>query len=284
MSKALRNALIGLVILVAAAALVLVGMYAGRVFWNHTGLGPRYMMSWYDSRNPGGEAYHFGPGGMGFGTIGQAGPGFGMMSPGMMGGYRSSPLIGSDPLSLSEANEAVEQYLAPFEDGDLGVGEVMIFDNHGYAQIVEQSTGIGAMELLIDPVTGSVGPEFGPNMMWNLKYGHMAGSGMMGMMGGFGYSSGFEGLGSMMNDRASRDIPAGMPVSEEEAIQIAQQYLDSYLPGAEADEHADAFYGYYTLHINRDGDTVGMLSVNGYSGQVFVHTWHGNFLEMSETH
>jgi hypothetical protein len=27
-----------------------------------------------------------------------------------------------------------------------------------------------------------------------------------------------------------------------------------------------------------------MLSVNGYSGQVFLHTWHGDLVEMSEGH
>jgi hypothetical protein len=27
---------------------------------------------------------------------------------------------------------------------------------------------------------------------------------------------------------------------------------------------------------------VGMLSVNGYTGQIFLHTWHGNFIEESE--
>ena len=53
------------------------------------------------------------------------------------------------------------------------------------------------------------------------------------------------------------------------------------LPILTADEHADPFYGYYTLHVNRDGQTVGMLSVNGYTGQVFPHTWHGKLLEMS---
>jgi hypothetical protein len=25
-----------------------------------------------------------------------------------------------------------------------------------------------------------------------------------------------------------------------------------------------------------------MLSVNGYSGQVFLHTWHGTFIEEAE--
>ena len=38
----------------------------------------------------------------------------------------------------------------------------------------------------------------------------------------------------------------------------------------------------YTIDLERDGQIVGMLSVNGYDGQVFPHTWHGTFIEMSE--
>ena len=56
----------------------------------------------------------------------------------------------------------------------------MIFDNNAYARITEKSTGIGAMELLVDPASLVVFPEYGPNMMWNLKYGMMSGAGMMG--------------------------------------------------------------------------------------------------------
>jgi hypothetical protein len=73
-----------------------------------------------------------------------------------------------------------------------------------------------------------------------------------------------------------------MPTTESEAAQGAQQYLDAYLPGTQVEDHADVFYGYYTLHVLSGGQIVGMLSVNGYSGQVFLHTWHGNFVEMSE--
>jgi hypothetical protein len=29
----------------------------------------------------------------------------------------------------------------------------------------------GAMELLVDKSSGAIFPEYGPNMMWNLKYG-----------------------------------------------------------------------------------------------------------------
>jgi hypothetical protein len=119
-------------------------------------------------------------------------------------------------------------------------------------------------------------------MMWNLKYSPMSGSGMMGMMmGGFDYSIEGDEIGGMMDEQFGDEVSAEMPVTADEAVRVAQEYLDVFLPGAEADEHADAFYGYYTLHINRDGKTIGMLSVNGYSRSVFLHTWHGDLIEMS---
>jgi hypothetical protein len=165
----------------------------------------------------------------------------------------------------------VETFLARLGDENLEVGEIMIFDNHAYAQIIEKDTGIGAMEVLVDPLTLAVYPEHGPNMMWNLKYSPMVRGNfaMMGMMGGF-----------LFDD--AQALEPEMPISAQEAVQLAQAYLDRFLPDAEADEHADPFYGYYTLHILRDGETVGMLSVNGYNGQVFLHTWHGRLLEVSQ--
>ena len=32
----------------------------------------------------------------------------------------------------------------------------------------------------------------------------------------------------------------------------------------------------------KDGQVFGMLSVNGYSGEVWYHNWHGAFIEMEE--
>jgi len=187
-----------------------------------------------------------------------------------MGGFGSSSLVGIEPLSLDQARKAVEDYLAGLGNPDLTLGEVMVFDNQAYAQIVEKSTGIGAQEVLVDPVTLAVYPEYGPNMMWNQKYSPMGGFGGMGMMGG-----------GMMGGTSVPSVSGQMPVSAEEAIQTAQRYLDTYLPGAKADSEAAPFYGYYTIDILRDGQPVGMLSVNGYTRQVFVHTWHGNFIEES---
>ena len=69
-----------------------------------------------------------------------------------------------------------------------------------------------------------------------------------------------------------------MSVSEDAAHEAAQAYLDRLGSGLEADDHAAAFYGYYTPHTLRDGQIVEMLSVNGYTGEVWPHTWHGTYL------
>jgi len=64
----------------------------------------------------------------------------------------------------------VEQSLGGWNNDDLEVAEMMEFSNHFYAIVQEESTGIGAFEVLVDKVSGAVHPEPGPNMMWNLKY------------------------------------------------------------------------------------------------------------------
>jgi len=71
-------------------------------------------------------------------------------------------------------------------------------------------------------------------------------------------------------------------LSPQEAVDIAQRWLDAYRPGFTAEEHADPFYGYYTLHTLQDGRIAGMLSVHGNTGQVWYHTWHGAFVQMVE--
>jgi hypothetical protein len=73
--------------------------------------------------------------------------------------------------------------------------------------------------------------------------------------------------------------PTQNSVTPAQARQNAQQYLDAYLPGTKVAEDADAFYGYYTIHVLRDGKEIGMLSVNGYTGAVWYHTWHGTFVQ-----
>jgi hypothetical protein len=274
MNTTFRWVLVVTIAVVAGLTVFMGGVVFARSGWGVTGFGPSTMMAGYAPGSCGQAS--LGTASCGYGTTGS-----GMMGGGMMDGFTSSGLSAAKPLAIEEAETAVEAYLSALNDDDLALGELMIFDNHAYAQVIEESTGIGAFEALVDPATQAVFSEPGPNMMWNLKYGHMGGLdgfGMNGMMGG----PAFQTRGGMMAGPTVADISPEMPVTAEEAVEVAQNYLDSYLPGAEAEDAADAFYGYYTIHILREDQTVGMLSVNGYTRQVFPHTWHGDFVEMQE--
>lgn len=206
---------------------------------------------------PGQQPYQYGPGGgTGPGMMGRGGLGSGMMGGGG-GNYNTNP--DAKPITIEQAADAVRGYVNAYE-GKLVLTEVMDFAWNYYAEVEEKDTGIHAMELLIDKYTGRVSPEIGPNMMWNTKYSPMGG-----MMGNYG-------SGSPTTD---------MPVSADQAKTLAQQYLDANLPGLTIAE-ADTFYGYYTLHTLQKGQVEGMLSINGYTGAVWYHTWHGPFLGMQE--
>ncbi|MFH0846542.1 MAG: hypothetical protein V1894_00585 [Chloroflexota bacterium] len=195
---------------------------------------------WYpEGMDPG----WMGPGGM----MGRGG----MMGPG--GPYRS----GGQRITMTQAIQIVNDYLRYRGDTDLEATEIIEFEYNFYVIFREKATGINAFEALIDPYTGDMYPEPGPNMMWNAKYGMMSGS---------------------------WGIPAPsaeMSVDEKRAKQYAEDFVKVYLPGATM-EDADRFYGYYTLHFLSGGQIYGMLSVNGYTGQVWYHSWHGRYLSEKE--
>jgi hypothetical protein len=163
----------------------------------------------------------------------------------------------SGQIAIQEAESAVERYIENW-DADLEVAEVMEFEENYYAIVQEHDSGIGAMELLVDKTTGIVGPEMGPNMMWNAKYG-------------------MHRRGGMMDQSVGPNS-----ISEEEAIEIAQRWLHENRLGVTSEGRADPFYGYYTIHTLLDGRIEGMLSVHGTTGQVWYHTWHGAFIQMIE--
>ncbi len=160
----------------------------------------------------------------------------------------------SDRISLEDAAKVAEDYAFRLGSG-FKVAEVMEFDRNFYAVIIEQETGRGAVEVLIDPYTGSVSPEMGPNRMWNTKYG------------------------APMHRSSS---VSENELSIEAARDAAQKYLDQNLPGAKLDEGGYAFYGYYTFDYSVDGRTAGMLSVHGSTGEIWAHTWHGAFVAEKE--
>jgi hypothetical protein len=168
--------------------------------------------------------------------------------------------------NLARAEEVADDYMESLDSPDIAIDEIMEFEQNFYVVYYEKTTGMGAFEMLIDKESGRIFPEYGPNMMWNTKYGH---GGMMGGSGGM--------MGGFTQPRSGDDV------SEEEALQIAQGFLDEVYPGSEADD-PHPFYGYYTIHTIKDGEIFGMLSVNTYDGAVWYHNWHGEYIQSLESH
>jgi hypothetical protein len=163
-------------------------------------------------------------------------------------------------LTIDTAAAIAQRYLTSLGNPDLAIAEVEEYSQNFYVLFYEKSTGIGAFETLIDKYSGSIYPEMGPNMMWNTKYGMMRG----GIMGGFWGTP-----------------TATMSITTSQAGTIAQQFLNAMLPGTTAGE-VTPFYGYYHVDVLSAGKTYGMLSVNGYTGQVWFHNWHGAFIQEVE--
>lgn len=151
--------------------------------------------------------------------------------------------------TIDQAKEIVDEYLDKFYSS-LQVDEIMEFTNHYYIRVVETSTNIGALELLIDRNTGRIYFEPGPSMMWNTKYGHMY---------------------------QDSNATGNLTVTQSEALLIAQNWLEKNVPGMMVDE-AMGNYGYYTLDYKQNNTIKGMLSVNGDNGDVWYHSWHGTFI------
>ncbi|MCJ7714067.1 hypothetical protein MUO66_06380 [Candidatus Bathyarchaeota archaeon] len=166
-----------------------------------------------------------------------------------------SPLLSSfEPVeNITDAKNLVDHYIAknyPL----LEVEEIMEFSSNFYVIVKETSTQNSALELLIDRNSGRIHQEPGPNMMWNTKYGY--------------------------HNRL--DIPTTqMPIDAESAVMIAQEWLNNNIFGKRVEE-TSVFYGYYTMDFSEKGQIFGMLSVNGYSGEVWYHSWHGDFISMIE--
>jgi hypothetical protein len=167
---------------------------------------------------------------------------------------------GGRDIGMDRAVTIAQGVATSYRGEGLTADEVIEFSNNYYASLREKGTQIGAFEILIDRSNGNVVREPGPDMMWNTKYSVMHG----GMMGGFGFSS-----------------SGPMTVTAQQAQDIAQRWLDANQSGTTA-KSADPFYGYYTVDFQRSGTLVGMLSVNGYTGQVWYHTWHGSFIELRD--
>ena len=155
--------------------------------------------------------------------------------------------------NITAAKNLADQYIVenyPL----LEVEEMMEFSNNFYVIAKETSSQNSALELLIDRNSGRIYQEPGPNMMWNTKYDH----------------------------HGRLETPTTvMPIDSEEAVMIAQDWLNNNFFGKRVEE-TSIFYGYYTMDFGEKEQIFGMLSVNGYSGEVWYHSWHGDFILMME--
>ena len=157
----------------------------------------------------------------------------------MMALYYSDAKPISSESALMSMKELAEQY-----GPNVKVEDFMTFSSNYYAILEDNESKKGMAEVLVDRYSGLARPEPGPNMLWNTRFG------------------------------AGRERSGGK--SPAEAKKLAEDFLVDYLPGAKVMEAA-AMPGYYTFDFGRE-NIDGMLSVNAYDGEIWVHTWHGFYL------
>ncbi len=181
-------------------------------------------------------------------------------------------------LTPNDAATIAQNYLNQIGNPNLAVKTVQEYTNTYNVQIIEKDTGIGAFELSVNKYTGAVVPMQGPTMMWDTKYGVTATNGMMGYLAtGYSGNGRMMGGGGMMNWLRGTPTTA-MPVTLSQAQTNAQQYLDTNYPGTTVGAPT-TYYGYYTMQVmGSNGNIVGMVGINGATGQVMDYTWCGTFM------
>ncbi len=176
-------------------------------------------------------------------------------------------------VQMDDAINIASRYMDTLSSAGLALDEIEEWEYNYYVVVKEAPPSpYKAYQLLIDKWTGFVMPEPGPNMMWNQKYGGMMNSMMDGMPG-------------HMNKRERRITDPKMTVTLDAAASAASQFLrERFSHPLVVAEPPDTFYGYYNFDVNdaATGIKYGMLSVNGTTGQVWYHTWHGGFLQGKE--
>lgn len=203
----------------------------------------------------------------GYGSYGQGYNGRGMM--GRWFNSNSSQVESGKKLSIDQIKTVVNDYIKGY-GSNLEISDIFVYkDTDYYVSVEEKDTGKGAMELLVNPYTGQVYPEYGPSMMWNEKYGVQGGYGMMGR-------GGWNMMGGTSRNNYNNNTTSSKQFSSDQAVKIADQYVKDNL-GKDFSVSGDGreFYGYYTFHINKGGSIAGMMSVNYYTGAVWYHDWHG---------
>jgi hypothetical protein len=196
--------------------------------------------------------------------------------------------------TVEQAQRVATDYLAEIGLSNLAVGEVVPFTNNYYVVVIDPTTGNGAFELIVHRSGGYVRPEPGPTLMWNTEYGPtlgakgiylqgaMMGSSMMGNPSGHGQMD-----RDMLRDGSCGQVncpqgtgyqaaaePLAEPLTTDAAVAVAQSWLTEQALNATA-TGAVAFPGYVTVKIERDGEIIGVLSVQTSTGAVWQHLWYG---------
>jgi hypothetical protein len=155
-------------------------------------------------------------------------------------------------LSMDEIVNRGNDFINNYKTG-IEIVRVIETPRYFYIAFRETATGVGAFELLANPVTGQMEIENGPSQFWNTKYGVW-------------------GSGKSMNNG----------VSAGQALSNAFMFLKKENALASIDPDPIAFYGYYSFFEHQDGQIIGVISVNGYTGEVEPHTWLGKVLQTRE--
>jgi hypothetical protein len=176
---------------------------------------------------------------------------------------------GGTTVTLDQATSIAEQFLAATRNPNLGIKEIMEFQNNFCITYYEKDTGRGAFEMVIwkqapfqgigTTLIGIIMPERGPNMNWNTKYNVEKGQVII----------------------KNQNLVSSDMITKEKALKIGRSYLDSNLNGAKV-EDVTQFYGYYRIDYTVNGKIAGMLSVFSYTGWGSHYSWHGGFIQEAQ--
>ncbi len=221
-----------------------------------------------NSQNYQGYPYN-GSGNMGRNMMGSGMSGSGMYGSGMSNnGMYGNQISPNQPMNQQEQNNSYNlQAEIDFEDGELRkiavefinkqlgeqytVGDILVFNNSPYyISVIDRKTGNGAFELLYDPYSNRFSPAPGPNRMWNLNN---AGTGV----------------------NQNKNVNTTVNLSREESVEQAEYFLQENGSQLTVESEGQLFNGYYTFYTGVGDKTVGMISVNSGSGEVWFHNWHG---------
>lgn len=162
-------------------------------------------------------------------------------------------------MTIDQVEELVKDYLRDLDDSNIQVEEIIEFANDFYVRFSEKDTGINAFVALVDPYTGRMYAGHHPDKFWNTKYRG-------------------ESYRESRGRPESIDWPSGpMTITEEQAWSNAQRAILGYIPEGEIGS-VEPFYGYYTIPILQQGNVVGLVSINGYTGTVCYEACHGSVL------